>query len=110
MPELIDHAQTKIEFDQPIEERESEENMQNIKTSYPLYNEVEHNFKERNSLDDYPMILRVEDVQEILGIGRSSSYTLVKSGTLRSVRIGRAIRIPKSELKRFLGEQGSVPN
>lgn len=37
----------------------------------------------------------VEDVQEMLGIGRSSAYALVNRGVFRSVRIGGIIRISR---------------
>lgn len=35
------------------------------------------------------MILRVEDLMPILGIGRNTAYELIRSGQIRSVRIGR---------------------
>lgn len=37
----------------------------------------------------------VEDVQEMLGIGRSSAYALVNKGVFRSVRLGGVIRISR---------------
>lgn len=40
-------------------------------------------------LHDLPMILRVEDLMPILGIGRNTAYELIRSGQIRSVRIGR---------------------
>lgn len=54
------------------------------------------------SLDDLPMTLRVEELMPILGIGRNTAYELVRSGKLRSIRVGRQIRIPKAEVLRFL--------
>ena len=54
------------------------------------------------SLDDLPVTLRVEELMPILGIGRNTAYELVRSGKLRSIRIGRQIRIPKAEVLRFL--------
>ena len=54
------------------------------------------------SLDDLPMTLRVEELMLILGIGRNTAYELVRSGKLRSIRVGRQIRIPKAEVLRFL--------
>lgn len=55
-----------------------------------------------HSLDDLPLTLRVEDLMPILGIGRNTAYELVHSGQIKSIRIGRNIRIPKSEVIRFL--------
>ena len=54
------------------------------------------------SLDDLPVTLRVEELMPILGIGRNTAYELVRSGKLRSIRVGRPIRIPKAEVLRFL--------
>ena len=55
------------------------------------------------SLDDLPVTLRVEELMPILGIGRNTAYELVRSGRLRSIRVGRQVRIPKNALIEFLG-------
>ena len=55
------------------------------------------------SLDDLPVTLRVEELMPILGIGRNTVYALVRSGRLRSIRVGRQVRIPKNALIEFLG-------
>ena len=57
--------------------------------------------KYRN-LHDLPMTLRVEELMPILGIGRSTAYELIRSGQIRSIRIGRQIRIPRDALLEFL--------
>ena len=56
------------------------------------------------SLDDLPVTLRVEELMPILGIGRNTVYALVRSGRLRSIRVGRQVRIPKNALIEFLGD------
>ena len=53
-------------------------------------------------LSDLPMTPRVEDLMPILGIGRNTAYQLIRSGQIRSVRIGRQIRIPREALLEFL--------
>lgn len=53
-------------------------------------------------LSDLPMTLRVEDLMPLLGIGRNTAYELIRSGQIRSVRIGRQIRIPRDALLEFL--------
>ena len=53
-------------------------------------------------LSDIPMTLRVEDLMPILGIGRNTAYELIRSGQIRSIRIGRQIRIPRDALLDFL--------
>ena len=53
-------------------------------------------------LQDLPMTLRVEELMPILGIGRNTAYELIRSGQIRSIRIGRQIRIPRDALLEFL--------
>ena len=54
------------------------------------------------SLEALPVTLRVEELMPILGIGRNTAYALVRSGRLRSIRVGRQVRIPKNALIEFL--------
>lgn len=53
--------------------------------------------------EELPLALTVEQLADVLHIGRGSAYRLVQTGELRAVRIGRQIRIPKAELLRYLG-------
>ena len=55
------------------------------------------------SLDKLPLALRVEDLMPILGIGRNTAYELVRSGQIRSIKIGRQIRVPRDAVAEFLG-------
>ena len=55
-----------------------------------------------HDLHELPMTLRVEDLMPLLGIGRNTTYELIHSGQIRSVRIGRQIRIPREALLEFL--------
>jgi len=54
------------------------------------------------SFDELPLTLRVEDLMPILGIGRNTAYELVRSGQIRSIRIGRQLRIPKEAVQEYL--------
>ncbi len=54
------------------------------------------------SFDDLPLTLRVEDLMPILGIGRNTAYELVRSGQIRSVRVGKQIRISKDAVVEYL--------
>ena len=56
------------------------------------------------SLDDLPVTLRVEELMPILGIGRNTAYELVRRGRLRSIRVRRQVRLPKTELSESLEE------
>jgi excisionase family DNA binding protein len=47
----------------------------------------------------------LNDVQRLLGIGRTKAYELVATGELPAVRIGRCIRINRKELDDWLRAQ-----
>lgn len=53
-------------------------------------------------LEKYNDVLTINDVMEILKIGRNSAYKLINSGEIKSLRIGRKIRIPKVFLLDYL--------
>ena len=55
-----------------------------------------------HSFDELPLTLRVEDLMPILGIGRNTAYELIRCGKIRSIRIGRQLRIPKDALVEYL--------
>lgn len=59
------------------------------------------------SFDDLPLTLRVEELIPVLGIGRNTAYDLVRSGQIRSIRIGRQLRVPKDAVLDFLTQQNS---
>ena len=57
---------------------------------------------EYNFLDELPLVLRVEDLMPILDIGRNTAYELVRSGKIRSIKVGRQIRVPRDAVVDFL--------
>lgn len=48
---------------------------------------------------------KVEDIAEMLSIGRTSAYNLVKEGHFKVVRVGNAIRISKKSFDEWLDAQ-----
>ena len=53
-------------------------------------------------LDDLPLMLRVEDLMVLLDVGRNTAYELLRCGKLRSVRIGKQLRVPKQAVIDYL--------
>jgi excisionase family DNA binding protein len=49
-----------------------------------------------------PRCLRVEEAARLLNVGRSTAYELIRSGRLRSVKIGRRRLIPREALESLL--------
>ena len=54
--------------------------------------------------------LSIRQLQDLLGIGHTKAYSLVASGEIPSVKIGRIIRINQQDLSDWLNQQkdGSV--
>lgn len=48
------------------------------------------------------LLVSVRDAARELGIGRDSTYALVREGRLRSISVGRRILVPRTELEAFV--------
>lgn len=48
------------------------------------------------------LLLRIDEITEILGISRSQAYKMVAAGEIPSLKIGKAIRIPADRLKAWV--------
>ena len=48
----------------------------------------------------------VDEIAEILDIGRTSAYKLVKQNLFKSVRIGTTIRISKKSFEEWMSSKG----
>ena len=59
------------------------------------------------SLHEIPPVVSVDDLMDILHIGRNTAYNLVRAGTIRSIRIGKQIRIPREAVLQFLTRESA---
>lgn len=50
-----------------------------------------------------PVALTAAEVAGLLGVSRSAVYDAVRRGELRNVGLGRAVRIPRSDIETLLG-------
>ena len=46
-------------------------------------------------------LLKVSEVAKILNVNKMTVYFLIKQEVIKSIKIGRSIRIPKSEVERM---------
>lgn len=53
-----------------------------------------------------PDLMSITDLRGALGVGRTKAYELVSSGEIRSIRVGNAIRIPKTSLLDYVKGSG----
>ena len=51
------------------------------------------------------LLLRIPEVAETLGIGRTKIYELIAIGELPTIRVGRAVRISVSTLQKWVEER-----
>ncbi|MBQ1734678.1 MAG: helix-turn-helix domain-containing protein [Lachnospiraceae bacterium] len=58
--------------------------------------------KQSQKTKDLPLVLKVEDLMQILSIGKNTAYRLVRSGKIYSVRVGRFYRIPRDAFEEYL--------
>ena len=56
------------------------------------------------------LLLTPEEVAEVLRIGRTTVYALMKRGDLRAVHIGRSCRISQAELDRYVRRLEAFPS
>lgn len=53
--------------------------------------------------DNYPDIVNFKQMREMLGnIGPTLAYKLLRNGTIKSIKVGRAYRIPKINIINYL--------
>ncbi len=55
------------------------------------------------SLAELPLVLTVQQLQAVLQVSKTTAYELVHSGAISSVRIGRAFRVSRAALAKYLG-------
>ncbi len=55
-----------------------------------------------NSIHDLPLALTVKEASNVLRVGTAATYNLIRSGQLKSLRIGHSIRVPRRALEDYL--------
>lgn len=49
-----------------------------------------------------PLVLHVKDLSALLSVSHNTAYQLVRSGQIRSIRVGRTYRIPRVAVEEYL--------
>jgi excisionase family DNA binding protein len=55
------------------------------------------------------LLLTTEEAADVLRVGRTTVYALIKEGQLRPVHIGRSCRISRAELERYVSRLDTPP-
>ena len=53
-------------------------------------------------LKDYPDVMNIDQMCEILGVSTKTGYKLLKNGEVTFIKIGRTYRIPKAHIISYL--------
>ena len=59
-------------------------------------------------LQSYNDVLTVDELCEIMHIGKTNAYKLIKEGKVPSIKVGRQIRISKELLKKYISNEYKV--
>jgi len=55
-----------------------------------------------NNINDLPLVLTVPEAASVLRLKRSTAYELVKQKAIPSFKVGRHIRISRTELEKLI--------
>ncbi len=61
-------------------------------------------FKEvyQNVLKEYPDILTIEEMADVLGVSLKTGYKLIQDGKIKAMVVGKRYRIPKVNVLSYL--------
>jgi len=51
---------------------------------------------------DYPDVLTVKQVSQLLGVSTKTVYRILRNGALSSLKIGREFRVPKVNVMKYV--------
>ena len=54
---------------------------------------------------EYPDIVTVRQLREMLGISRQLAYDLIADGEVQAIKIGNSFKIPKASVINFVTEE-----
>ena len=49
-----------------------------------------------------PTLLKIAEIMDRTGLSKASVYRVINAGQLKTVKIGRSVRVTESELSRFI--------
>ena len=59
-----------------------------------------------DAVDETGRLLRIEEIADRLSVSRSMAWKLIALGQIRSLRIGRAVRVRPRDLEAFIAGAG----
>ena len=65
------------------------------------------NLNNKNIFTNFADVVKVKDLQKMLGIGRNLAYELIATNQIKSIKSGNLILIPKQNIIDFLNNGGN---
>ena len=59
-------------------------------------------YNKSDCFGDYPDVVSIDDLKSMLNVGRNTAYSLLKKGSIKTIRVGRKYIIPKQNVIDFL--------
>ncbi len=67
-----------------------------------------YDFSTDKAFAELPSVLTIEQLADALAVSRSTVYRLVNTRQLRTIKVGRTVRITKDSLIRYLNDTMSA--
>lgn len=58
--------------------------------------------------ESYDDIIAIDDLMEMLNIGRNYAYELLRSGQIKSFKIGKVYKIPKKSIEQYIQNEVAI--
>lgn len=65
------------------------------------------NLNTQNIFTNFADVVKVKDLQKMLGIGRNLAYELIATNQIKSIKSGNLILIPKQNIINYLNNGGA---
>lgn len=65
------------------------------------------NLNTQNIFINFADVVKVKDLQKMLGIGRNLAYELIATNKIKSIKSGNLILIPKQNIINYLNNGGA---
>lgn len=69
-----------------------------------------HRTRIHSTTVDDRLLLTVEEAADLLGIGRTLTYQLIRDGDLTTVKVGRLRRVPARALHAWIATASGTPD
>ena len=63
---------------------------------------------DKDMAEEHPLLLRAEEAARLTSLGRSTIFKMLACGELPAVRVGRAVRVRRSDLEKWIDSRSGI--